>query len=69
MWSATIRLGGGHGGSHRAKHSTFTSKLSQLGKGHLTCTLLYSAAWYKPYSQLCDKEVLLSNVATHLRSS
>ena len=59
-FKATIRLGTGHKGSHKMKHSTVSNNLRRLnGSTAMLCTLMYSNAWYQPYSKLCESSIPL----------
>eukprot|EP00731_Ephydatia_muelleri_P024755 Em0016g1026a len=59
-FKATIRLGTGHKGSHKMKHSTVSDNLRRLnGSTAMLCTLMYSNAWYQPYSKLCESSIPL----------
>ena len=66
-FKATIKLGTGHKGSHKMKHTTVTNNLRRLNGGTvMSCTLLYSNAWYQPYSKLCEKSLTLNEFGKDL---
>ena len=69
-FSAVVQLGTGHQGSPKMRHATATNALRKLrgvnGLAHLHCTLLYSNAWYKPYSKLCEAVKTLDDIGMQL---
>ena len=67
-FSATIQLATGHRGTKRAKHSTIKNAVRKLASrgNNMSCVVLYSDAWYKPWSKLCVKSVTLANMKRQL---
>ncbi len=69
-FSATIQLATGHKGTRRAKHSTSKRAIGKLAShgDKMSCVVLYSNAWYHPWSTLCVKDVTLSEMKRQLRA-
>ena len=67
-FTAVIQLATGHRGTRRAKHSTIKDAISKLASrgDRMECVVLYSNAWYQPWSTLCVKEVTLSEMKRRL---
>ena len=61
-FKATIRLGTGHKGSHKMKHTTVTNNLRRIdgSAAVMSCALMYSNAWYQPYSTLCVERLTVN---------
>ena len=69
-FTARILLGTGHKGSHKMKHSTLTGVVAKLTRANLhvtmDCVVLYSKAWYQPYSKLCVKAIDLKTIENQI---
>lgn len=67
-FTATILLGTGHKGSHKMKHSTAHTALTNLTQhtAVMPCVVLYAEHWYHPWSRLCMKNVDLKEALSGL---
>ena len=69
-FSSQILLGTGHKGSQRMKHTTAQSAVQKLHSSNreatMTCVVLYSNEWYKPWSKLCVKEIKIEDIKNQL---
>ena len=70
-FSATIQLATGHKNTKRAKHSTIKDAIRNLASrgDNMSCVVLYSNAWYKPWSRLCVKMIALTDIKRQLNAN
>ena len=67
-FSASIHIATGHKGTRKAKHSTLTSAVDKFAglNVQMQCIVLYSNAFYKPWSKLCVKSIFFEEMKRQL---